>query len=62
MSNTIFIKVEEISKELNVSKAYAYKLVRDMNKELRQKGFITITGRVSRRYFEEKFYGIRKNI
>lgn len=40
---------------------YAYKLVREMNEELKQKGFLTIPGRVSRRYFEEKFYGLREN-
>ena len=41
--------------------AYAYKLVREMNEELKQKGFLTIPGRVSRNYFEEKFYGLREN-
>ena len=35
------------------------KQVREMNEELKKKGFLTIPGRVSRRYFEEKFYGLR---
>ena len=39
--------------------ALRYKLVREMNEELKKKGFLTIPGRVSRRYFEEKFYGLR---
>ena len=52
-------KAEEVARELGISKPYAYKLVREMNEELKQKGFITIPGRVSRRYFEEKFYGLR---
>ena len=29
-------------------------------KELEEKGFITIRGRVSRQYFEERIYGVRK--
>ncbi len=29
-----------------------------MNEELEEKGFITIAGRVSRKYYEEKFYGM----
>ena len=29
-----------------------------MNEELEAKGFITIAGRVSRKYYEEKFYGM----
>ena len=60
MSDTLFMKTEEIAKELGVSKSYAYKLVREMNDELNKKGFITIAGRVSRQYFKEKFYGISK--
>ena len=62
MSKELFVKAEEVSKELGISKPYAYKLVREMNEELKQKGFITIPGRVSRRYFEEKFYGLRDNL
>lgn len=59
MKKELFIKVEEIAKDLSVSKPYAYKLVREMNEELRGKGFMTIAGRVSRQYYEEKFYGLR---
>jgi Mn-dependent DtxR family transcriptional regulator len=56
-NNNIFIKADEIATELGVSKPYAYKLVKRMNEELRQKGFVTIPGRVSRQYYREKVYG-----
>ena len=59
MTQELFVRAEEVANELGISKPYAYKLVREMNEELKQKGFITILGRVSRRYFEEKFYGLR---
>jgi len=59
MTQELFVRAEEVASELGISKPYAYKLVRVMNEELKQKGFITILGRVSRRYFEEKFYGLR---
>ena len=59
MSKELFVKAEEVARELGISKPYAYKLVREMNEELKQKGFITMPGRVSRRYFEEKCYGLR---
>ena len=58
MENRSFIRAAEIARELEVSKPYAYKLVREMNDELKRKGFITIAGRVSRQFFKEKFYGI----
>ena len=60
MQKNLFIKAEEIAKELGVSKPYAYKLIRKLNEELKNKGFITISGKVSRQFFEEKFYGLSK--
>lgn len=61
MSKELFVKAEEMAQALGISKPYAYKLMREMNAELKQKGFLTIPGRVSRRYFEEKFYGLGEN-
>ena len=61
MSKELFVRAEEVAGALGISKPYAYKLVREMNEELKQKCFLTIPGRVSRRYFEEKFYGLREN-
>ncbi|MCM1382270.1 MAG: LysR family transcriptional regulator [Muribaculaceae bacterium] len=59
MKEKVFINADEVAETLEISKPYAYKLVKTMNDELKQKGFITISGKVSRRYFEEKFYGLR---
>ena len=56
----LFIKAEEIATELGVSKSYAYKLIRKLNEELKNRGFITISGKVNRQFFEEKIYGLRK--
>ena len=57
-----FIRAEEVAKELDVSKPYAYKLIRQLNEELKSKGFITISGRVNRQYFNERFYGTGKEV
>ena len=43
---------------LGISKSAAYKIMRQMNDELKKKGFVIIRGKVSRRYFEERFYGL----
>ncbi len=55
-----FIRVEEVAQELSVSKPYAYKLIHQLNVELKEKGFITIAGRVNRQYFYERLYGTGK--
>ena len=50
--------MEDIARELGISKSYAYKIVQKLNAELREKGYLTISGRVNRRYFMEKLcYG-----
>lgn len=51
-----FIRVEEVAKELEVSVPYAYKLIKKLNDELKEKGFITVSGRVNREYFYERLY------
>ena len=54
MENTSFMRVEEVAQELGVSKSYAYKIVQKLNKELKSKGFLTISGRVNKQYFMER--------
>lgn len=55
---TLFMDVDEVIEELGVSKAMAYKLIRKMNSELAAMGYITISGKVNRKYFLEKVYGV----
>lgn len=55
-----FIRVDEVAQELSVSKPYAYKLIKKLNDELKEQGFITIAGRVNRQYFQERLYGAGK--
>ena len=59
MASTMFMRVDEVAEELGVSVPYAYKLIRSMNAELKKTGWITISGRIDRKFFHEKFYGTR---
>jgi len=61
MGNT-FMRVDDVAAELGVSKSYAYKIVRMLNTELKNMGYLTVAGRVSKKYFLEKVcYGEREN-
>lgn len=51
-----FMLVEEVADRLQCSESKAYKVMRQLNNELKAKGKIVISGRLSRRYFEERFY------
>lgn len=57
MEQGVFITAQEVAELLGISKSKAYTIVRELNEELSAKGFITVAGRVSRKFFEEKFYG-----
>ncbi len=54
MTDTTFMRVEDVAKELGISKSYAYKIVQKLNKELKEQGFIIIAGRVNKQYFMER--------
>lgn len=60
MENKKFITPTEVASELGVSKSHAYKLVRELNGELKDKGFLIVAGKVSRTFFEERFYGLKE--
>ena len=49
-----FMTVDDVAEELSVSKSKAYKIVRQLNKELEEKGIITVAGRVCASYFRKK--------
>ena len=59
MGRKLMISATEIATDLDVSKAYAYNLIKKLNAELDKKGYITIPGKVGRLYYEEKLYGIQ---
>lgn len=52
----IFYTADEVALQLGVSKAYAYKIIKKLNNELNQKGFITISGKVNKDYYNERIY------
>lgn len=49
------VKVDVVSDVLCISKNKAYQVMRMINKELEEKGFITIQGRVPLDYLKERF-------
>ena len=59
MERKLMVTAVEIVSDLGVSRAYAYNLIKRLNAELEAKGYITISGKVSRKYYEEKIYGMQ---
>lgn len=53
------MRVEEVAQELGISKSHAYKVIHKLNAELREKGYLTISGRVNRNFFMDISHGKR---
>lgn len=60
MNEKIYYNAEDISQMLGVSMGKSYKILREMNRDLASRGFLTIAGKIPVEYFREKWYGAAK--
>ena len=52
----LFLKAKDIALIIGSSESSAYRLIKELNNELKKNGKIIIPGKISKRYFEEKMY------
>lgn len=52
-----FYTAQEVAEMLGVHQSTAYKIIKDLNAELKAQGYIVINGRVPIAYFDQKCYG-----
>lgn len=57
-----FITAAEVAKIMGISKSKSYQIVREMNKELKKQGYLTIAGKCPIQYFKQKFYGFEQSV
>ena len=57
MTEKRFLNANDVAEFMDVSVPMAYKIIRRLNTELQEKGYLTVSGKVSRSFFEEKTYG-----
>ena len=51
-----YLSVEEVKELLQVGESKAYSIIRELNKELSEKGYLTVRGKVPEKYLLERFY------
>lgn len=54
----IYYSAKDISNMLDVSVSKAYELIKKMNQELEQDGYLVISGKVPSLYFHKRWYGL----
>ena len=52
----------EMVNEFGISRGYAYKLIQQMNEQLKAEGYATIRGKIPRAYVEKHFYGYHSTV
>ena len=53
-----YITAKEVAEVLGISISKAYTIIRQLNDELKKRGYIIISGKCSLQYFKEKVYGL----
>ena len=53
----IYITAAELAEIMGISNGHAYKLIREMNADLKKQGFLTISGKLPRAYLVKCLYG-----
>jgi sugar-specific transcriptional regulator TrmB len=58
MSGTLYYTAQDLQEMLGISRAKAYKIIKELNKNLSDQGYIVIAGRIPKKFLEEKCYGM----
>ena len=62
MEEKKYMDPQDVANAMGISRSYAYKVIRTLNNELKEKGFLTVSGKVNRQYFLERTcYGTKQN-
>lgn len=56
------LRAKDIAEMCQISESKAYQIIKQLNDELKEKGFIVFRGRVSKVYFMEKMYGMKEDL
>ena len=51
----VFLEPNEVAEIVGVSRPTAYRIIRELNMELQQKGYVVQIGKINKKYFEERF-------
>ena len=62
MKKNYMMNANDVAEELGVSKGHAYKMIRKLNEELEASGYIVVSGKIPRAFWEKKFCGYQNAV
>lgn len=57
MRTNYMMTVDDVMEELGVKRSMAYSILKQLNDELAKEGYVAVREKISRPYWETKFYG-----
>lgn len=51
-----FLNAEDVAAVMECSKSAAYTVIRQLNDELKEKGYVVMHGKINAKYFYERIY------
>lgn len=55
MSTDLFLTAKDVMTLLGIKESKAYAIIKTLNNELNDHGYMTVAGKVNRAYFEQRF-------
>ena len=62
MKKNYMMNANDVAEELGFSKGHAYKMIRKLNEELEASGYIVVSGKIPRAFWEKKFFGYQNAV
>lgn len=57
MNEKLYYTAAEIAQMIGVGRTTAYGIVKQMNEELKSRGFLVVRGKVPKEFFDAKYFG-----
>lgn len=57
MNEKLYYTAAEIAQMIGVGRTTAYGIVKQMNEELKSRGFLAVRGKVPKEFFDAKYFG-----
>ena len=57
MNKKLYYTANEVAFMVGVGRTTAYGIVKQLNRELKEKGYLVVDGKVSKDYFDERYFG-----
>lgn len=51
-----YLEAKDVADVMGISVSSAYKIIRGLNKELSEQGYIIVAGKIPKKYFAERCY------